>query len=116
MIRLLSDIGRTTIVVAAALTIIGCIIAGYLLARSQELVAYGNFTISGGGQITPLEVFYSLLGGCVGLLLAGTVFGTIATFYDIRDNIRRIAHQYPVSGEPVDDPLTARVRREPRMG
>jgi hypothetical protein len=110
MIRLLSYIGRTVIVVAAILTVVGFSISGYLLARYQELLDYGNFTISGGGQITPREGFYSLLGAGIGFVVAGIVFGAIATLYDIRDNLRWIARQNSLSE------VVPFVRTAPRLG
>ena len=91
MIKLLSDIGRAVIVVAAVMTVLGSTISGYLIARTQESFVYGNFTISHGGQITPRELLYSLLGGGIGLVVAGAVFGAIATLYDIRDSLHLLS-------------------------
>jgi hypothetical protein len=118
MIELLSAVGRVVIVVAAVLTVISCTIAGYLFARTQEFATYSNFTISGGGQITPLEIVYSLFGGGIGVVVSGAIFGAIATLYDIRDSLRSIAKrnrgdQSP--GELPDQPMATRVRREPRI-
>jgi hypothetical protein len=117
MISLLSAIGRVVIVIAAVLVIIGCVIGGYLFARYQELAFYGDFTIGAGGLITPREFLYSLLGGGIGFVVSGTVFGAIATLYDIRDNVRLIAERRsgPLHGDRVDPAATTRVRREPRV-
>ena len=55
MIDMLSAIGRVVLVVAAALTaltVVGSMMGGYMIARAQESASYGNFLISGGGQIT----------------------------------------------------------------
>ena len=119
MIGLLSAIGRVVIVAAAVLTVIGCTIQGYLFGRVRESATYGNFTISGGGQITPLELFYSLLGGGIGIIVAGAVFGAIATLYDIRDSLRLIARHNlgnPLPGGAGDQPVATYERREPRIG
>ena len=126
MIRLLSAIGRVVIAVAAVLTVISCTMVGYLFARSQEFAIYGNFSISGSGQITPLEVFYSVLGGGIGFVVSGAVFGAIATLYEIRDSLRLItSHLRLITSQKTDNPLPSelagqrvarRVRREPHVG
>jgi hypothetical protein len=71
MIRFLSSLGRGIIIISALLTILGCLIAGYL--------ALG--TILG-----------IILGGIAGCLIAGTIFGLIATIYEINDNMRSLAY------------------------
>lgn len=115
MIEMLSAIGRGVIVVAATLTVIGSMVGGYTVARAQESVSYGHFLISGGGQITPLEFLYLVLGGGIGLVIAGAVFGAIATLYDIRDSLRLLTRLN--GGNPPSDGSGARtVRREPRVG
>jgi hypothetical protein len=110
IIRLLSAVGRVVIIVAAMLTVIGCIAASYFFARTQEFALYGSFSISGGGQITPLELIYSLHGGGIGVVVSGVIFGAIATLYDIRDSLRVIARR---SDGIIDQPV-ARIRHEPR--
>lgn len=118
MIGLLSAIGRVVIVVAAALTIISGIIAGYLSARTQEFASFGNFSISGNGQITPLEILYSLLGAAIGFVVAGAVFGAIATLYEIRDNLWLVASQSRSNlllEELADQRVAPRIRREPHI-
>ncbi len=93
MITLLSAIGRITVIVTALLTIAGFTVAGYGLAGggygyvTQE--HYGGFwlgAVHGAGG-----VWGAVLGFIVGIVVAGAVFGPIATLYDIRDNIRRAA-------------------------
>ena len=94
----------------AVLTVIATTIAGYLIARAGEFANYGAFMISGGGQLTPLELLYSLIGFVIGAVVAGAVFGAIATLYDIRDSLRIIV------GMRLDAlPVAARDRREPRL-
>jgi MFS family permease len=86
MIKLLSAIGRATIILAALLTIVGFAVSGYGLATSGY---YGDFApeaARGAGG-----TWGAVLGGVVGIIVAGAVFGPIATLYDIRDNIRRMA-------------------------
>lgn len=117
MIRLLSRIGRLAVIISAALTVLGCMVEGYTAARDYETVSYGAFSISGGGQVTPQEVLGILLGGLIGLVIAGTVLGAIATLYEIRDTLHHlVALSRGSSGQPsgiVDPP---RERREPRIG
>ena len=118
MIEMLSAIGRVVIVVAAALMVIGSMMGGYMIAQAQESVSYGNFLISGGGQITPLEFLYLAIGGGIGLIVAGAVFGAIATLYDIRDSLRlltRLNRGIPPSDGPGDQPVPTHLRREPRI-
>jgi uncharacterized protein YqgC (DUF456 family) len=84
MIKLLSSIGRATIIVAALLTIVVFAVGGYAMGTGQ----YGAFA-SGGAQ--GAGGWGAVLGGILGIIVAGAVFGPIATLYDIRDNIRRMA-------------------------
>jgi hypothetical protein len=115
MIGLLSAIGRAIVVTAAVLTVIGFSIGGFLTARTQEAVLYGgSFAISGGGRTTPFELFCLVIGCGIGFLVAGTVFGAIATLYDIRDSLRQLIEL----SSNASVPPSARVggRREPRMG
>lgn len=120
MIRLLSEIGRFAVVAAAALTVLAGMIEGNVMSRGYEIAAYGAFSISGGGQFTPQEMLGILLGGLVGLVLAGTVLGAIATLYEIRDNLHYLVMQSPggsaqpvkLASGPTDRPHE---RREPRI-
>ena len=111
MIRMLSDMGRVLVVVGAFLTIASFTVGGYFFARAAEATMYGTFSISGGGQITPLEISYSLAGLGVGFVVAGAVFGAIATLYDIRDIMRQLALERSLNEE-----MTSHLRREPRFG
>jgi hypothetical protein len=95
MIGLLSATGRAIIVIAAVLTVIGFTAEGYLIARFQEALSYGNFSISRGGQIMPLELLYLAIGSGAGFIAAGTVFGTVATLYEIRDSLRLLTKLSP---------------------
>ena len=111
MIQMLSAIGRVVVVVAAAITVAATTLAGYFFARASELASYGTFTISEGGKITPLELAYALIGFAVGLIVAGAVFGAIATLYEIRDSLILLANARS------DDPAASlRERREPHVG
>jgi hypothetical protein len=111
MIRAISDIGRALVIVSALLTVIGGVAVGYAIARSQEYAAFGSFEISGGGKLTPLELFYSLMGLGIGFVVAGAVFGAIATLYEIRDSLNSLAEEN--SGAHT---LVVRQRQEPRIG
>jgi hypothetical protein len=86
MIASLSVIGRVVIVVAAKFTVIGFTVEGYLIGRTQEIIRYGNVTISGGGQITPLELVdsRSLLGSGVGIRISGVVCESARPFDPFR--------------------------------
>ena len=86
MITLLSALGRATVIVAAILTIMGFAAGGYGMGTGEN---YGGFT-SGTAQAAG-GVWGAVLGGVAGIIVAGAVFGPIATLYDIRDNIRRMA-------------------------
>ena len=86
MIRLLSALGRATVIVAAILTIAGFAVGGYGMATGQY---YGGFAPDPARGVG--GALGAMLGGLVGIILAGAVFGPIATLYDIRDNIRRMA-------------------------
>ena len=86
MITLLSALGRATVIVATILTIVGFAVGGYGMGAGEY---YGGFVPAaahvGGG------VWGAVLGGIAAIIVAGAVFGPIATLYDIRDNIRRMA-------------------------
>jgi hypothetical protein len=86
MIRLLSALGRVTVIVAAILTIAGFAVGGYGMGTGQN---YGGFA-PGLPQGTG-GALGAVLGGIAGIIVAGAVFGPIATLYDIRNNIRRMA-------------------------
>ena len=116
MIRFLSALGRATVVVGALLTIAGGVIEGYIFGRVQGLGIYEGayLTIAGRGQITPLELFYAVLDAALGIVVAGVVFGPIATLYDIRDNVRQIP-RLPI--ESANRGIgNDRSRREPYIG
>jgi TRAP-type C4-dicarboxylate transport system permease small subunit len=116
MIGLHSSIGRAVIVVAAAITIIGFTVAGYSVARANEFMTYGTFSLSG-GVLTRLEVLFSVLGCVVGFIVAGAVFGAIATLYEIRDSLRILTGRETTNRTGDGDrPPAARMRREPHIG
>ena len=110
MIRILSAIGRTTLVVAAILMILGSAAAGYLNAAKE----YGIADLGHGPAIG------ALIGLLVGTIAAGVVLGPLATLYDIRDSVRRMleladeeyAPEPPKAADRLGPPTT---RREPRM-
>jgi H+/gluconate symporter-like permease len=110
MIRLLSLVGRATIVIAAALIIAGFVITGYVDPDLHPyLVAYGFERQLG-----------ALAGLAVGIIVVGIIFGPLATLYDIRDNMRRLVKLGDgrlVPGQPGrgDRPGPPSVRREPRL-
>ncbi len=110
MIRLLSLVGRTTIVIAAAFIIVASAMTGYVDADLHPyLSAYGFERQLG-----------ALVGLALGVMAAGVVFGPLATLYDIRDNVRRLAkidESGPARGERGGGarPGPASVRREPRL-
>ena len=110
MIRILSMIGRATLVVAAILVIVGAAVAGYIDAGREV----------GGVAIGYGPVVGALLGLVVGIITAGVVFGPLATLYDIRDNVRLVAELAEGEYEPPapkapdrQGPVTT--RREPRL-
>jgi len=86
MIRLLSAIGRATVVLAALLTIVGFAIGGYGMGTGQYYGGFAPGVAQGTGGVVG-----AVVGVIVGIIVAGAVFGPIATLYDIRDNIRRMA-------------------------
>jgi TRAP-type C4-dicarboxylate transport system permease small subunit len=83
MIRFLSGIGRAIVVLAALFTIVLCAIGGYGWAHGY----YAGYAPTPGVGVAAGTV----LGAVAGIVVAGIVFGPIATLYDIRDNIRRMA-------------------------
>jgi hypothetical protein len=86
MIRLLSAIGRATIVLAALLTIAGFTVGGYGMGTGQYNGGFAPGVAQGNGGVVG-----AVVGVVAGVIIAGAVFGPIATLYDIRDNIRRMA-------------------------
>ena len=80
MIRILSAIGRATIVVAALLMIVGSAVAGYFNAARE----YG---IAGLGHGPAIGALIGLVLGTIG---AGVILGPLATLYDIRDGVRHL--------------------------
>ena len=110
MIRILSSIGRATIVVAALLMIVGSAVAGYVDAGRQ----YGLAALGFGPGLG------ALIGLVLGTIGAGVILGPLATLYDIRDGVRHIvelakAEHGPEAPKAPDrqGPLTT--RREPRL-
>jgi len=86
MIRLLSAMGRAAIILAALLTIVGFAVGGYGMATGGYYADFAPEAARRAGG-----AWGAVLGGIVGIIVAGAVFGPIATLYDIRDNIRRMA-------------------------
>lgn len=87
MIKLLSAIGRATVVIAAILTVGAFTFGGYMGTADYE---YGSAMGNQAGQ-GAAHVWGAMLGFIVGIIVAGAVFGPVATLYDIRDNLRRLA-------------------------
>lgn len=110
MIRILSLIGRATLVVAAILMILGSAAAGYLdAAREYGIAALGHGPAIG-----------ALIGLVLGTIAAGVILGPLATLYDIRDGVRHLVQlaedEYGPGAPKAPDrqgPLTT--RREPRL-
>lgn len=112
MIKLLSDMGRTLLVAAALLVIGLATIVGYFAARVWEEQMYGvDFPIRG-GVITSREVAYSVVSCGIGIILAGAIFGALATLYDIRDSLRLLVRMQVDQQSPT---VRASARREPRL-
>ena len=110
MIRILSSIGRATIVVAALLMIVGSAVAGYVDAGRQ----YGLGALGYGPGLG------ALIGLVLGTIAAGVILGPLATLYDIRDGVRHLValadDEYAAEAPKAPDrqgPLTT--RREPRL-
>jgi hypothetical protein len=110
MIRILSVIGRATIVVAALLMIVGSAVAGYVDAGRQ----YGFAAFGYGPGVG------ALIGLVLGIIGAGVILGPLATLYDIRDGVRHLVElaedEYAPAAPKVPDrqgPLTT--RREPKL-
>lgn len=89
MIRLLSALGRFTVILAAILTIAGFAVGGYGMGIGEYYDGFAPGAAHGAGG-----AWGAVLGFIVGIIAAGAVFGPIATLYDIRDNIRRAAFYY----------------------
>ena len=110
MIRILSSIGRATLVVAAILMIAGAAVAGYVSAGQQYGLAAFGFGPGLG----------ALVGLVVGTIGAGVILGPLATLYDIRDNVRLMSElareeygdEAPKAADP-RGPLST--RQEPRL-
>src|SRR5512146_677060 len=110
MIRLLSAVGRATIVIAAAVMIVGGAIGGYVSAETRPelfFTTYGRW-------------LGALIGLALGVVSAGVVFGPLATLYDMRDSLRRMADSdqptYPPrrkAREDIAGPVST--RQEPRL-
>jgi hypothetical protein len=81
MIRLLSAVGRATIVIAAGVIIAGGAIGGYVGSEARPELF---FTIYG-------RWLGALIGFALGVVSAGVLLGPLATLYDIRDSLRRMA-------------------------
>lgn len=110
MIRILSLIGRATIVVAAFLMIVGSAAAGYFNAAKE----YGIAALGYGPAIG------ALIGLAVGTIAAGVVLGPLATLYDIRDSVRHLVElaedeHVPAAPKAPDRQGPPTTRREPRL-
>jgi hypothetical protein len=110
MIRLLSLIGRATIVIAAILIVVTFTVTGY---QSPELHPY----LADYGFGRPVG---AVVGFAIGLVTAGIIFGPLATLYDIRDNVRHLAKAGDDAPARPDRSASGRegpptVRREPRL-
>jgi hypothetical protein len=110
MIRLLSAIGRATIVIAAILIVVAFAATGYQAPELHPYLAdYGFGRLAG-----------AALGFAIGLVAAGIIFGPLATLYDIRDSLRRLAKAGDDAPTRPDRSASGRegpptVRREPRL-
>ena len=110
MMRILSAIGRATLVVAALLMIAGSAAAGYFDAGKE----YGIAALGHGPAVG------ALIGLVLGTIAAGVILGPLATLYDIRDGVRHLvqvaedeyAPEPPKAADRLGPPTT---RREPRM-
>jgi hypothetical protein len=110
MIKLLSAVGRATIVIAAAVIIVGGAVGGYVGSEARPelfFTSYGRW-------------LGALLGLALGIVTAGVVFGPLATLYDMRDSLRRMADpdepRYTPRRKARDDfagPVST--RQEPRL-
>lgn len=110
MIRILSSIGRATIVVAALLMIVGSTAAGYFNAAKE----YGIAALGYGPALG------ALIGLVVGTIAAGVVLGPLATLYDIRDGVRHLVEladgeMVPEAPQAPDRHGPVTTRREPRL-
>jgi hypothetical protein len=110
MIRLLSLIGRATIVIAAIVIIVAFAVAGYQAPEMHPYLADYGFGRPVG----------AVVGFAIGLVTAGIVFGPLATLYDIRDNLRLLAKANEDASARPDRSASGRdgpptVRREPRL-
>lgn len=83
MIKLLSAVGRATIVIAAVLIILGSTAAGYVDADARPYLFGFRFAREAG----------ALIGLAIGIVAAGVVFGPLATLYDMRDSLRHLARE-----------------------
>ncbi|MGH8749875.1 MAG: hypothetical protein ACREU5_12315 [Burkholderiales bacterium] len=109
MIKLLSAVGRATIVIVAAVIIVGGAVGGYLGSETRPelfFTSYGRW-------------LGALVGLVLGVVSAGIVLGPLATLYDIRDNLRRMADPDEPGSAPsrklrdLVGPLSR--RQEPRL-
>jgi hypothetical protein len=110
MIRLLSAVGRATIVIAAAVIIVGGAVGGYMGAETRPELYFTSYGRWLGG----------LIGLVLGVISAGVVLGPLATLYDMRDSLRRMAGPddpgHNPRRKPREDfagPVTT--RQEPRL-
>lgn len=90
MIKFLSTVGRVTIVVAALLMILGFGLAGFFESYAGGVNGYlASYT----GHAVHLGTHQTVafIAGCViGSIVAGTIFGPLATLYDVRDSLRQL--------------------------
>jgi hypothetical protein len=104
MNKVLSGIGRSFVNIAAVLTILAGARIGYTMNVGNPYgIGLANVVVG------------TLLGGAVGLLTAGIVFGLVATVYDIRDSLRTLVTLNGGDRGPPRGP-TAGERVEPHVG
>jgi len=110
MIKLLSAVGRATIVIAAVVIIVAGAVGGYLGTETRPELFFTSYGRWLGG----------LMGLALGVVSAGVVFGPLATLYDIRDSLRRLANpeepgHTPKRGSRDDLAGPVTTRQEPRF-
>lgn len=117
MLLLLINVGRMTVLIAAAITIISAACIGWLGGANLDIIQY-NFTQA--SVPTPNRLLFAGCGLLAGFLLAGSVFGLVAAVFDMQRSLRTLAkdQQSTTSDEDRQDGgLLVRgvVRSEPRL-